>query len=180
MSQGPICKHIPPLSAYVDSHLVQLRCEPNNISRPVEICPDARAQLFTACMCYNSKENAIKKSINNGRRIWRQFEYGTDKHVTCMSTCISAQAVVTSTTRICTCSGRVCTVNCNPFYWHGLSVIPVITCPFKCGVKLFIHPKLQRYSLRIDKWCHSTIYKTILWKKIPVSARLSKSLVFTR
>ena len=61
MSQGPMCKHTPPLSAYVDSPLVQLRWEPNNISRPVEICPDARAQLFTARMCYNSKENAIKK-----------------------------------------------------------------------------------------------------------------------
>ena len=39
---------------------VQLRCETNNISLPVEMSPDTRAQLFMACLCYNSKENTIK------------------------------------------------------------------------------------------------------------------------
>ena len=41
----------------------KLRCDPNNILRPVEMCPDARARLFTACLCYNFKENTIKNII---------------------------------------------------------------------------------------------------------------------
>ena len=43
---------------------VQLHCKPNNISQPVQMwqCLDARAQLFTACLCYNSKENTINKA----------------------------------------------------------------------------------------------------------------------
>ena len=41
----------------------KLRCDPNNILRPVEMCPDARARLFTACLCYNFKGNTIKNII---------------------------------------------------------------------------------------------------------------------
>ena len=48
------------LVSLCESPRVKLRCEPNNISRPVEICPDARAQLFTACPCYNSNKKTIK------------------------------------------------------------------------------------------------------------------------
>ena len=33
------------------------------ISVYVCMCPDAGAQLFTACLCYNSKENAIKNML---------------------------------------------------------------------------------------------------------------------
>ena len=38
---------------------------PNNISWTVEMCPYARAQLFTACPYYNSKENTIKNIMGN-------------------------------------------------------------------------------------------------------------------
>ena len=41
------------------SSWVQLLCELNNISWTVEMCPDARALLFTECLCYNSNENTI-------------------------------------------------------------------------------------------------------------------------
>ena len=35
---------------------IQIRGEPNNISRPFEMCPAASTQLFTACRCFNSKK----------------------------------------------------------------------------------------------------------------------------
>ena len=43
--------------------LVQLCSEPNNISWPFEMYPDARAQLLAVCLCFNSKENTIKISL---------------------------------------------------------------------------------------------------------------------
>ena len=36
---------------------VQIRSEPNNISRPFESCLVTRAQMFRVCLCFNPKEN---------------------------------------------------------------------------------------------------------------------------
>ena len=42
---------------------VQLYCEPNNISQLVEMCPDAKTSLFTACLCFNATESNIRNMI---------------------------------------------------------------------------------------------------------------------
>ena len=48
-----------------ESTRVQLHCEPKKTSRgQLKMNPGARSHLFTACLCFNSKEHTIKKYNN--------------------------------------------------------------------------------------------------------------------
>ena len=49
------------LCSMCGSPRVQLSCDSNNISRPVEMCPAAIEQSFTACLCFNYKGRYHRK-----------------------------------------------------------------------------------------------------------------------